>query len=292
MHAHPYFDLLLHDNAELATMLGEPIAARETLHEWPLSCVQQLTLASGRTLIYKAQFGPTREPAFYATARSPLLIQAQTVWRQGEHVCMVMEKAPGQPLHSGLLTEEQAVALGQQLIGQIQKMKGDPPAYMDVSDASQWQNYVQAVARTLRDLVASARFSQTPLAAIDHLVQAAQQPAVIEAMRTGVGYVHGDLAAENIIVHKRADAHPDKRADYYVIDWQRPLRGPTALDLYRFLTSLGHAPHPYCAPGLRSIDRILHIGWLTECAALWFQAGASGYDNQIAQLIEELGSRN
>ncbi|MEZ4657148.1 MAG: hypothetical protein R2911_06220 [Caldilineaceae bacterium] len=173
MQKHPHFDLLLHGDDELKALLGESISARATLHEWPLSCVQQLTLASGRTLIYKAQFGPTREPTFYARARSPLLVQAQTVWRQGKHVCMVMEKAPGQRLHSSLLTEEQAVALGQQLIGQIQKIKGEPPAYMDIGGASRWQNYVHAVARTLRDLVASAQFTQTPLAAADLLVQAA-----------------------------------------------------------------------------------------------------------------------
>ncbi|MEZ4657147.1 MAG: hypothetical protein R2911_06215 [Caldilineaceae bacterium] len=69
------------------------------------------------------------------------------------------------------------------------------------------------------------------------------------------------------------------------------MRGPAALDLFRFLTSLDYDPQPYCAPGLWAIDRILRIGWLTECAALWFQPGASGYDEQIVQLVEELGSR-
>lgn len=292
MQKHPYFDLLLHEDHELQTLLGEPVLARETLHEWPLSCVQQLTLTSGRTLIYKAQFGPTREPAFYAAARSPLLVQAQTLWRHGDHVCMVMAKAPGQPLHSGLLTQAQAVALGRGLVGQIQKIKGDPPAYLDVGNVAWWRNYVHTVAKTLRNLVASAQFRQTTLAAINQLAPAAEQPAVIDAVLTDVGYVHGDLTAENVIMHERAAACPDEQADYSVIDWQRPLRGPTALDLYRFLLSLDIDPQPYCAPGLWAVDRILRIGWLTECAARWFQPGASGYDGQIAQLIEGVGSKN
>ncbi|MBI3960182.1 MAG: hypothetical protein HY328_15325 [Chloroflexi bacterium] len=47
---HPYFDLLLHDDAELAAHLGDAIVERVTLHEWPLSCVQRLTTAQGRRL--------------------------------------------------------------------------------------------------------------------------------------------------------------------------------------------------------------------------------------------------
>ena len=41
---HPYFDLRLHDDQELESHLSTKIVERITLHEWPLSCVQRLTL--------------------------------------------------------------------------------------------------------------------------------------------------------------------------------------------------------------------------------------------------------
>ena len=283
MQKHAHFDLRLHDERELQTLLGESIVERVTLHEWPLSCVQQLTLTSGRTLIYKTQFGPTCEPAFYATARSPLLVQAQTIYRQGAYVCMVLAKAPGSPLGTDILTEEQAVALGHQLIGQIQQIEGDLPVHLDLSSELRWRQYVQSVQQTLQRLIAAAQFSQTSAAAVMHLTQTAQSPTIIEALLTDVGYVHGDLMAANIMVD--ASAAPPH---HYVLDWQRPLRGPTGLDLYRFLSALGHEPQFYGSPGMQTLDQILHIGWLTECAARWFQPGVSGYDGQIAQLIEEL----
>ena len=47
MRTHPFFtDILMHTDDELAQALGVNIVQRETLHEWPLSCVQRLLLDS------------------------------------------------------------------------------------------------------------------------------------------------------------------------------------------------------------------------------------------------------
>jgi hypothetical protein len=55
----PFFDLHLHDDAELAALLGSPLVERTTLHKWPLSCVQRIRTADGRSRIYKVQAPPT-----------------------------------------------------------------------------------------------------------------------------------------------------------------------------------------------------------------------------------------
>jgi hypothetical protein len=81
VHRHRHFDLWLDDDAELAALLGSAVVHRATLHEWPLSCVQRLRLADGRSLVYKVQGEPTVEPDFYARARSRLLVAAQRIER-------------------------------------------------------------------------------------------------------------------------------------------------------------------------------------------------------------------
>ena len=92
MHAHPVFaDLLLHSDDELALALQSAIVERETIHAWPLSCVQRLCLADGTRLIYKSQLPPTVEPTFYARAASPLLPGQRTLGELGRCVTMVLD---------------------------------------------------------------------------------------------------------------------------------------------------------------------------------------------------------
>jgi hypothetical protein len=71
---HPLFKrLVLHSDSELAQALGANIIERETMHQWPLSCVQRLLLDNGRKLAYKSQLPPNVETEFYAKLSSTLL---------------------------------------------------------------------------------------------------------------------------------------------------------------------------------------------------------------------------
>jgi hypothetical protein len=81
MEKHLHYNLWLHDNAELSSLLGNNILQRQTIHEWPNSCVQKITLENGRKLIYKYQSGGTIESFFYERASSPILPEARTLWR-------------------------------------------------------------------------------------------------------------------------------------------------------------------------------------------------------------------
>ncbi len=75
MFHHPYFDLQIHDDAELAAIVGSKLVERITLHEWPL--LRPTHPHRRRHPHLRVQAPPTVEPLFYAQARSPLLVQAQ-----------------------------------------------------------------------------------------------------------------------------------------------------------------------------------------------------------------------
>ena len=81
MYQHKYFNLRLHDNVELEEILRAKIVERRILHEWPLSCVEQVVTEDGRKWVYKSQFGPTVESQFYANATSKLLVAGKTLYK-------------------------------------------------------------------------------------------------------------------------------------------------------------------------------------------------------------------
>lgn len=61
----PYFELELLDDNTLNHYLPTPMIARRTIHEWPLSCVQQITCQDATQHIYKSQAHPSVASAVY-----------------------------------------------------------------------------------------------------------------------------------------------------------------------------------------------------------------------------------
>ena len=288
METHPYFDLKLHSSQELESLLGEPVLERVTLHEWPLSCVQRLLLPGGKSWIYKSQSSPSVEPEFYTRARSPLLVNARTIFRDERYACLLLEDlAPaGKPGENMLLgemiqVEEEAVRIGRRLLAEIAAIEGRPPVYLDVSDWERWQAVMEAMIQDLDGLVAAGKYGITRREAVRAAARAAQAPEVqaVWAMGMGAGLVHHDLCAENVFA---------VRDGYRVLDWQRPILGPAEIDLVLFLTSLGFDPRGHVPPGITTITTLLHIHWLTECTRCWFPDGRETYDRSIAHLAMQL----
>ena len=161
MHRHSYFDLLLHDDDELALLAGGQLVERITLHEWPLSCVQRLGLADGRRLIYKTQYGPTVEPEVYARVRSGLLPWAETIYRAGghagRHAGMLIEYVDAPTFEDLDPSEGDAVRVGREVLARIAEIDGERPHYIDVSDEGRWfpegDSYDRQVANLARRLV-------------------------------------------------------------------------------------------------------------------------------------------
>ena len=278
---HPYFDLLLHDDLELGALLGSPVRERLTLQEWPLSCVQKVTTADGRKLIYKAQHSPTVEPEFYLRARSGLLIFAQTVYQSGGYSVMLFSYLEAPTLTEGKLDEQGAVELGRALLGQIAAIEGQLPVHLDLSSEQKWQEYMGEILNDLRRLVQAGIFRIVKPQMLADLERLSFSEPVLQAFRAGSGLVHHDLAGDNVFVLSDGPR---------VIDWQRPILAPTALDLALLLESLGFDPVPHVGDGVLCLMRLLRVGWFTECAVHYFPDGRDAYDQQIAKLALGFGN--
>lgn len=279
MYRHPYFGLWLHEDAALAALLGSPVVARTTLHEWPLSCVQRLRLADGRTRIYKAQSVPTVEPTFYACARSPLLVAARVLGVAEGPPALLLEDIAAPRLAELPLPEAEALRIGETILAQIAQIAGAPPAVFEIHTEARWATYAAAMLADLSALVAVGTFRQVDRALVARLARQAEAPAVLAALRTPTGYVHHDLSGDNVFVL------PD---GYRVIDWQRPFYGPVALDLVNLLDTLGFDPRQHVAAGIMQLHYLLRITWFVQCARTWFPPGATTYDAAVVRLAAQM----
>jgi len=283
MYSHPHFDLFLHTDEELNELMGERITTRETLHEWPLSCVQRLTLATGQTCIYKAQSGPTVEPEFYAAAHSALLPFARTLYRDSRYACMAFEDVSGQALEQMPLNLRTALDLGRAVMQQIAGITGDAPVYLDVSTWERWQAIMSAMLEDLNGLVSTGKFEVTRGDDVLSLSRAVNSEAIRgaydrAASSGGIGLIHNDLNADNILLPGAGR----QAGKLKVIDWQRPIRGLREIDLALLLTSLGFDPRPHLAPGVVAATNLLRAHWLVEASITWFTPGVKTYDQAIA----------
>ena len=256
MQSHPHFpDLLFHTDAALADLLGIAIRERKTIHEWPLSLVQKLTLADGRALVYKSQLPPTVEPQFYAAASSPLLPAYQalgTLGTLGDCAIMTFDWIDAPLLRDEAYSTSALVNHGRRVIEQIGKIQGDLPVYLDMGSADKWMVECEFVLERLHTLIKDKRFTSVDDAGVSRVRAWAHSASVVETVASQSRLIHGDLTAEQIFVT------PD---GYRVIDWQRPMIAPPGIDLVALLLRQNIAPHPYVDPIAFRLYWFLHLRW-------------------------------
>jgi thiamine kinase-like enzyme len=230
MYQHKYFKLRLHDNVELEEILREKIVERRTLHEWPLSCVEQIITKEGRKWVYKSQFGPTVEPQFYAKAKSKLLVAGKTLYKsESGFVNMLFEFIDAPRIEDLHLSDNAIIAAWNNLSQSIAKIEGKLPYYHDISEEKLWKELMEAMLENLEKLVFQGSFQRVDNLALRELRKWAWSEEVLAALGKNVGFVHNDLSNDNIFVM------PD---GYRIIDWQRPIIGPKELDLAALIASL------------------------------------------------------
>lgn len=275
MERHPHFDLWLHTDEELGACLGVELSTRRTLHEWPLSCVQQLDLADGRRLIYKVQTrGPTVEPEFYAEASSPLLPAHQILCCDESQVVMLIDFIDA-PVLSGLsLTEAEAIRHIDGLLTQVRDIAGHPPVYVDIGTVALWRHFARTVIEGLSELMAKGVFRSVSGQHADALHAWSERKDVLEAIERRPGLSHGDAKGDNFFVL------PD---GYLVVDWQRPRRAPEGVDKAAALEGLGFDPLRHVEPAGVAIHRFLGLAWCVECQSRWFPEGR--YDRHAAASV-------
>jgi hypothetical protein len=281
MYQHKYFKLRLHDNVELEEILRAKIAERRTLHEWPLSCVEQVVTNEGSKWVYKSQFGPTVEPQFYANAKSKLLIAGKTLYQsESGFVNMLFEFIEGSRIEDLNLSDNAIVAAWSQISQSIAKIEGKLPYYHDISQKKLWKELMETMLENLETLVFQGSFQTVDQMALRKLRTWAFREEVVAALGKNIGFVHNDLSSDNIFVM------PD---GYRIIDWQRPIIGPKELDLATLLDSLNRDTTGFVDQSIDWIMCLLRIEWFTECAVRWFPEGQASYDRSIHRLINLVG---
>jgi len=281
MYQHKYFNLRLHDNVELEEILREKIVDRRTLHEWPLSCVEQVITNEGRKWVYKSQFGPTVEPQFYANAKSKLLAAGKTVYKSDSgFVNMLFEFIEAPRIVDLNLSDHAVVAAWNNISQGIATIEGNLPYYHDISEQKLWKELMETMLENLEKLVLQGSFQRVDTMALRKLRKWARSEDVLAVLDKNTGFVHNDLSNDNIFVM------PD---GYRIIDWQRPVIGPKELDLVGLLDSLNREARRFVDPSIVCIMYLLRIEWFTECAVRWLPEAQATYDTSIHRLINLVG---
>ena len=155
---HPYFQLWLHDDEELSGFLGAEVVERVTLHDWPLSSVERLRLATGATFIYKTQSSPTVEPIFYNSARSPVLVSAKTLDIPGEPAALVLDAVEQSTTTFGRESESALLSFVDMVLLQISNIEGSLPATADLRSEEHWLTYADEMLSRLASLMDTGTF--------------------------------------------------------------------------------------------------------------------------------------
>jgi len=300
MPSHPVFaDLLLHDDDELAALLGAGLVERRTIHEWPLSCVQRLRLDDGRVLIYKSQLPPTVEAAFYARVRSPLLPGHRLLGKLGRCDTLTIDWIDAPMLRHVARSDAELAEHGWKVIAEIGEIRGISgisairefpsqrdgglPVHLDVGSIDAWRENAAMTLEKLRALVRDGRFHSIDLAAVDAVTRwsaSAEMLATFTAEPTP-RLTHGDLKGDQIFVTP-ADG-------YRVIDWQRPVIAPPAIDLVSLLVEEGIEPRRFMDLALVRMFWFLRLCWAVEAQFDLFPDVTSGpFDGWSTRAVRHL----
>jgi len=256
MITHPTFSkLVLHSDREISEILGIGIENRRTIHEWPLSCVQELQLVNGAKLIYKSQLPPTVEASFYEHARSELLPAHRYLGKSDHCDTMLIEFIDAPLLCNKGYDEKDFVEHGRQLVKEIGQIEGELPVYLDISTQSAWLDFAQMTLKRLKKLVADGRFSLISANAIESLKSWIQSAETLKTVTHDSRVIHGDLKGDQVFITANG---------YRVIDWQRPIIAPPDVDFVSLLVAQKIDPMKYVDPEMIRIFWFLRLYWAVE----------------------------
>ena len=282
MDKHPHFNLVVHDDTELAARVGGDILERETLHEWPLSAVERIATQQGQW-VYKSEYGPSLEADFYAAACSGLLGHARIIFRAEGYSCTLHDYVDAPLIEDLELTEAEAVRMVRQVRTEMSLIEGDLPHVYDIRTSEQWLALAESTLQEATALVEQGRYVETTTSLVQGLRRWACSGKTAEAVQREPGLVHGDFGGDNLFVL------PD--GGYRVIDWQRPFLGPTEVDIATMMERLGFNPFSHASPAIVQIGHFASIQWLVEWSSRWLPEAVQTYDHLVAEMASGILSR-
>jgi len=277
MTPHPYFNLVMHQDDELAQFCQETIIERKTIHEWPLSCVQLITLESGVRKIYKSQYGPTVEADFLSQAHSPLLPQSEILYHYDGYQVFLLEYLHGTLLEEMRWSEEQVASTGRQILHEISKIQGTLPVHTDIGSPVKWEALVTETLSHVEAFIGSGQFHSSTVSELNAIHAWALSPVVCHRIAEESCLIHGDLTRDNVFVCDDG---------LRVIDWQRPSKAPAEVDLVALLNAHGGNPCRYVAVDIVGIFHFLQMHWAVECQRRWIVEAS--YDEWVHEAIHRI----
>lgn len=244
--------LAIHDDAELAALLGEAVLTRETIREWPLSWTQRIELVDGRTFAYKSQLPPLVESEFYASAESPLLPGHKVLGRLGDCSTVLIDWIDAPSLADTNLSKAETLTHAAEVVRQISTISGDPPTYLDVGTSEKWSEEADLTLGKLRRLIADGTFNSMTPAMVDKIEAWTVTPEVTNQISSSSRLVHRDLKLDHIFITDDG---------YRVIDWQVPVIAPGDVDLAMLLADAGIDPRSYVDQTTCGISHFLALRW-------------------------------
>jgi len=196
----------------LEELLGNKIIAREKLSHWPLSYVEKVTLRDDTQIIYKSQHSASSmELKFYSHIKAPYL--ASPIYHEIYLNCDIMVfPCLNYPILENVSVDnlEATVLCVSNMIQGIDDM----PVFFDVSSIEKLSRLVDSVCTIFDD---KDEVRNTAL-----LKKWVSEKSGVCFENRHIGNVHGDLTASNILT--------DNGKPRYILDWQRPMKAPLALE--------------------------------------------------------------
>ena len=285
MEQHPIFPAIhLHSDSELAEALGASIVERETIRQWPLSCVQRLVLNGGEKLVYKSQLPPTVETRFFERACSAILPSHRFLGKLGRCDTMTIEWIDAPLLRDTAVSAPDIVEHGKRILLQISQIQGDLPIYLDIGTVPAWLSEVSSTLEKLSALIQKRWFRSSTSAEVQRVHEWAESIEIRDAIAHQPGLIHGDLKADQIFVT------PD---GYRLIDWQRPAIAPPEVDLVSLLVGQAIDPNLYVEPVFVKIFWFLRLHWAVQAQADLFPESRNRlFDQWSSEAIQKILSKS
>jgi len=205
-----FINIHVHEDNELETILNCKLISREKLSHWPLSYVEKLSLADGTYLIYKSQHSTSSvEKEIYETIKSPFLL-TPCYYEIYENCDIMIFPFIEYPTLAKDISDHKL----EQLVAEVSKILnnfGEIPIFFDFSTPEKLIEVVDSVCEIFEDETEVAVLKEWLHQNVNRLYDNQE-----------IGYLHGDLKTTNLL----AEGEQLK----YILDWQRPFKGPLALE--------------------------------------------------------------
>ena len=219
-----FLDIPVYDDNELTEILGKQFLQREKIHHWPLSYVERIDL-EGKSVIAKYS-KLSLENSFYSSVSHDFILKPVFMAEMEDTSVTIL------PFINGREPEQHEIYSA---IERIQAISSDI-YWADASSFDKFMDLIDASC-TILEKYDAKEFCEP----LRRKCSSLSEFFVPEK----IGYVHGDLKRDNIII---CGGNP------IIIDWQRPMKAPLVID--RVTCGLEDAPDAVC------LAKIFETYWL------------------------------